>query len=1039
MRSPPVPTVGYWVSAALPTTFLECRGPGAPGCIGGTVEGCEFPNVGRMCAACVEDYFYDGNECTRCPGHAWLVFSLFLLFCVLVTVAALAIGSSVGRTGGALGICVLTCQVAVLISDLPVGWDPTILAVMRVIRVPLTLSMEAAMAECVVGSFGYRARWLSTMALPVGFGTVLVLVYVMGRVRLHFHSGRTKHPRAHVRRVAALTSQVIAAGLLLATLLYLFMVRASVSHFDCTLKADGRWSLDAKPSLSCGSEVATTSTSTTTSSSLNSSVIDESSGEGSWWFAMLPVAAAAITVYGICFPAAAVIAVRRGRHRMRDRVFVRRYGVLFGPYDASRPQQEGWVAAEKFSLAIVSVFVDHVVGFQIAVLLALLVAGLVAHERTRPYRIPRDNALSSVMRWCILSIGLLAALVHAGEFPTTYIGTGILVVFMVIIVLIGGAMILVVTEDLLGSMIVRWSARRFRGERWQVLSRIKVLSARVTHPYGGALLEAWVTSRDVTDRETRAVLRFLRRADWCLAVAAAAQSARHSNSHNSNSNTNGNGDANNSDGDGSGETRATATATTTTDVSRVRPATDPVTLAIVDDMTLRVLDPAAVAPFAGWISLVATACAANGTSSANTTSSSSSSSSSSSRNDSNVNSSDFAVDISDAAATVEAFAAYTRYAEAVRNRSAFGFMRDSIAACFSGGRRGRIGGDIWGNDGGDDPGGRDRKLHSKPGAQIDAGDARALELRDLTVGRGKNPFDHVPRFSSTADAVAALHSVRDVYRTGGDDVEGRALPLEATESGRVRLLAAALYGFGEFNSHTLSLAITGRPRVSPLSAMEQLLVLSMRDPLSNTTRLWALRAALQAHSMDKIDGDGNSDDVGDDDDDDDDDDDNVGAEAHTGEQHAGDDDAGLVSPRGLLPSLVSAWMLKSPGSDPASPKPKSSSAARPTRDGVVATAGPTDAELLAVIGASVKQSSLNRSDSIAAIDDVDLESTSSSLSGDTRSARRLGFVASCVFFFLILIFLMGFLMGFLICKYSFVVPPHLAAAAARARFQPGSP
>jgi hypothetical protein len=127
-------------------------------------------------------------------------------------------------------------QVLAMIGRLNVGWPRAVSDSIRIATAPFTLDMSVLASECSVPSVTFESKWLLTLALPLFFGVIFVLVYLVMRI---FASRRIDAGD----RIASLSNRVVNAFLLLLSLGYLTMVSTALELFGCTTQADDKVSL----------------------------------------------------------------------------------------------------------------------------------------------------------------------------------------------------------------------------------------------------------------------------------------------------------------------------------------------------------------------------------------------------------------------------------------------------------------------------------------------------------------------------------------------------------------------------------------------------------------------------------------------------------------------------------------------------------------------------------------------------------------------------------------------------------------------------
>jgi hypothetical protein len=123
-----------------------------------------------------------------------------------------------------------------MVGRLNVGWPRAVSDTIRIITAPFTLDTSVLASECSVPSVTFESKWLLTLSLPLLFGVIFALVYVVMRL---FASRRIDAGD----RIASLSNRVVNAFLLLLSLGYLTMVSTALELFGCTTQADDKVSL----------------------------------------------------------------------------------------------------------------------------------------------------------------------------------------------------------------------------------------------------------------------------------------------------------------------------------------------------------------------------------------------------------------------------------------------------------------------------------------------------------------------------------------------------------------------------------------------------------------------------------------------------------------------------------------------------------------------------------------------------------------------------------------------------------------------------
>jgi hypothetical protein len=505
--APPLPQRGFWSSSKYPYLFLRCLSDGCASDSSTGPEFCAGPYRNRLCGGCLPGYYSSNSVCKPCPRPwvTYLLASLFFLFIVFIALALVAIVSrrSALKSGATIGIIVQNAQVLGIIGDMNIGWDPRILRALEAIKAPFQLSIDALGFECVSPSYGYQTKWLLALAIPLYFSLVFLSSLALASVHAWYFRAnaglrdRFRDPHRHKdglfdkmsrwRRnfsvpvhMASYRARILNASLMVFLLSFLFMVKIDLQHFDCTLKADGAWSLDASAQLNCFT---------------------------GWWYRLLPVAVIFLLLYAIAIPVAIFGSLRRHLWRLRAPEIAVKYGSVYGNYSSRRPLWEVVVMVEKLLIGCVALFFSAYPTFQLNVLLIVLMCALILAYSVKPYWFLRDNHLNGTLRWCTFGVLLVAMIVRDGSFSNQLASSITIAVFFIILFVICATVLVVAVVDAFALKNVSHTPLQ---------ESVFNYAIHVTGlPHGKTLLLTWLESPGISVAEQKTLLRYLKRVYIC--------------------------------------------------------------------------------------------------------------------------------------------------------------------------------------------------------------------------------------------------------------------------------------------------------------------------------------------------------------------------------------------------------------------------------------------------------------------------------------------------------------------------------------------
>jgi len=268
-----------------------------------------------------------------------------------------------------MGIFINFAQILAILSSFELRWPPSIISLFDVFSIT-SLNLDLLATDCNVG-LPYHQKWLITMGLPLVIVAVLFLLTLLS------------HTVSLVGKSGIPFSLLLTAIVALASFAYMLLAAKAVEFFACTRQDDGRYLLNADPSLECYDD---------------------------WWMALLPAAAGAVILYVLGIPAVFAGIMFKYRNTLEDTrssgfaVF----GVISSRFQPKHAYYELVVMMRKLAILIALLMVSDSPPIQAFIAQIALVLGLAVHQKIQPYNSKELNAVESallVAALCVLSAG----------------------------------------------------------------------------------------------------------------------------------------------------------------------------------------------------------------------------------------------------------------------------------------------------------------------------------------------------------------------------------------------------------------------------------------------------------------------------------------------------------------------------------------------------------------------------------------------------------------------------------------------------------
>ena len=361
-------------------TFVRCKRKTA--CRGGT-NPCARGYEGYMCNTCEDGYYSNSaGNCAACPGAAGGIFAGALILLVamgvgLAVLVAVGVASAtksardsasfrVRKLPASPSMVLIVLQVIGLFASANFGWSDSAQRTLNVFNVA-NVDVNLFASECALDSF--HTKYAISIGLPLLLILLTLLTLVVFKAANVFGLGEV-----------GLLSLVDSMTFTVAPLVYIPVAKATFVIFDCTRLPNGDFVLDVDPGVACF--------------------------DGAWWnVSWIGMVSVAGFVIGV--PVYFFVCVYRRQNQLMDPVTFARYGALYRLYRI--PYFWGGVAdlAKRLSIVLVAVFVSEHVLTQLALLLAVFLASIVAVTKLQPFYYPLYNDLEFRLTLILIVLLLL--------------------------------------------------------------------------------------------------------------------------------------------------------------------------------------------------------------------------------------------------------------------------------------------------------------------------------------------------------------------------------------------------------------------------------------------------------------------------------------------------------------------------------------------------------------------------------------------------------------------------------------------------------
>jgi hypothetical protein len=336
-----------------------------------------IPDYGR-CAYCANRFYRVNGECIKCPDSPWATVVVFLVIALLAMFTAHQLNNK-NINLALISIGTDWAQVVAMFARTRIAW-PQLVKDLFLLLSAFNFNLELIAPECAIPNVTYAGKWLFVEGMPLFAWSVLIMVFLWRsfvKVCILGVEKKRRYNHAHV---------VIATGVVVQRVLYLYMTRSTLDVFNCSPTDPPDYDKDGKMILYMAWNL--------------SIKCNEPGGTHLW---LLPFAIFALAIYVIGLPVLSLWwlwknkAVIKYDQLLRAQIagddkatnphyaFRRTYKALYMNY---RPGAWFWefiICIRKFLIAFCSLMFRATPSFQLAMALLVIFIAYVLQVRSLPY------------------------------------------------------------------------------------------------------------------------------------------------------------------------------------------------------------------------------------------------------------------------------------------------------------------------------------------------------------------------------------------------------------------------------------------------------------------------------------------------------------------------------------------------------------------------------------------------------------------------------------------------------------------------------
>jgi hypothetical protein len=336
-----------------------------------------IPDYGR-CAYCANRFYRVNGECIKCPDSPWATVVVFLVIALLAMFTAHQLNNK-NINLALISIGTDWAQIVAMFARTRIAW-PQLVKDLFLLLSAFNFNLELIAPECAIPNVTYAGKWLFVEGMPLFAWSVLLIVFAWRsfvKVCILGVEKKRRYNHAHV---------VVATGVVVQRVLYLYMTRSTLDIFNCSPTDPPDYDKDGKMILYMAWNL--------------SIKCNEPGGTHLW---LLPFAIFALAIYVVGLPVLSLWwlwknkAVIKYDQLLRAQIagddkatnphyaFRRTYKALYMNY---RPGSWFWefiICIRKFLIAFCSLMFRATPSFQLAMALLVIFIAYVLQVRSLPY------------------------------------------------------------------------------------------------------------------------------------------------------------------------------------------------------------------------------------------------------------------------------------------------------------------------------------------------------------------------------------------------------------------------------------------------------------------------------------------------------------------------------------------------------------------------------------------------------------------------------------------------------------------------------
>ena len=180
---------------------------------------------GERCQDCAERFYRVNGVCIKCPDSPWATVVVFLFLALGAMFAAYMLNSK-NVNLALISIGVDWAQVVAMFARTRIAW-PQLVKDLFLLLSAFNFNLELIAPECAIPSVTYAGKWLFVEGMPLFAWLCLFSVYVAQAAFKWLVMGRSK------KDVHSHIYGLIATGVVVQRVLYLYMTRSTLDIFNC--------------------------------------------------------------------------------------------------------------------------------------------------------------------------------------------------------------------------------------------------------------------------------------------------------------------------------------------------------------------------------------------------------------------------------------------------------------------------------------------------------------------------------------------------------------------------------------------------------------------------------------------------------------------------------------------------------------------------------------------------------------------------------------------------------------------------------------